>query len=40
MKIILISTVITLAALTAAAWAIQKAVDKIVQFFNNDHNDA
>nr|DAQ67480.1 MAG TPA: hypothetical protein [Caudoviricetes sp.] len=40
MKIILISTVITLIALTAGAWAIQKAVDRFIQFFNNDHNDA
>ena len=39
MRIIIVSTVITLIALTAGAWAIQKAVDKIVQFFNNDRND-
>lgn len=40
MRIIIVSTVITLIAITVGAWATQKAVDKIVQFFNNDRNDA
>lgn len=40
MRIIIVATVITLVALTAGAWAIQKAVDRFIQFFNNDHNDA